>query len=371
MPRLAFASTKDSDMRYAIRMEIPDPFFLLETGDRMFVFLDHREYGVFQEQNQNPSIELVLLNPLMTAACAIPGNESIRCKLAFHLVRQYGVAGQPIDVPTGFPLDIADYLRANRITLHPIAPYAPARLQKTDAERDAIRDGLRRTHVAFRRIEEMLRASIVVGEGIRFRGVALTSESVKREVDAVLLAEGMQNREGIIVSCGAHAAIPHHSGHGLLRPEQTIICDIFPRSTVTGYFADMTRTYVKGAPSPDLVRMYDAVRTAQARAIAAVRPGVMGKDVHAVSCETFREAGYDVGDRGFIHGTGHGLGLDVHEEPYIAATSSTVLASGHVVTVEPGLYYPELGGVRLEDVVVVTETGCENLTEYPTEFVIP
>lgn len=372
MVRLSLASTKDSDMRYEVRVEIPDPFVLLDIGDRKIVFLDHREFGVFREHNENPAIELALVNPLMDAAREIPGDGPATGKLALHILRTYGVADHPIAVPTTFPLDVADFLRAQGVQLTPTRPFVPARLRKSREEIVAIRGSLRRTHEAFRAIEAVLREAAIINGAVRYRGTQLTSEMLKRVAEEALFACGMFNVEGIIVSCGPHAAIPHHQGHGPIAPHQPIVCDIFPRHRASGYFADMTRTYVKGRPSPELARMYDAVATAQERAIAAVSPGVIGRDVHQVAATTFRELGYDVvGDRGFIHGTGHGLGLDVHEEPYLNATSTTALEPGHVVTVEPGLYYPDRGGVRIEDVVVVTDRGCENLTEYPKEFVIP
>ncbi|MBI4434801.1 aminopeptidase P family protein [Candidatus Uhrbacteria bacterium] len=371
MPRLAYASTKSSDMRYLVRVEIPDPFFLLDTGDRTIIFLDHREFGVFQEQNENPAIELVLVNPLMEAAREISGDGPAAGKLALHILRTYGVLGDAIGVPTSFPLNVADFLRAQGARLTPTHPFVPQRLRKTNEEVAAIRESLRRTHEAFRIIETMLREAAIVGDAVEYRGALLTSEMLKRAAEEALFARDLFNVEGIIVSCGPHAAIPHHPGHGPIRAGETIVCDIFPRHRASGYFADMTRTYVKGSPSSEIVRMYDAVRTAQERAIAAVRPGAIGRGVHAVSCVTFRELGYDIGDRGFTHGTGHGLGLDVHEEPFLNATATTALEPGHVVTVEPGLYYPERGGIRIEDVVVVTDNGCENLTEYQKEFVIP
>jgi Xaa-Pro aminopeptidase len=358
-------------MRYAVRVEIPDPCFLLETGDRTMIFLDHREFGVFREHNQNPTIDLVLVNPLMEAAREIPGDGSQVGKLALHILRTHGIVDQPVIVPTSFPLDVADYLRSQGIALRPTRPFVPERSRKSPEEIAAIRGSLRRTHEAFRAIEAILRESTIINGAVRYRGTSLTSEMLKRAAEEALFACGMFNVEGIIVSCGPHAAIPHHQGHGPIAPNQTIVCDIFPRHRASGYFADMTRTYAKGRPSPELMRMYDSVRTAQERAIAAVAPGAIGRDVHAVAAKTFRELGYDAGDRGFTHGTGHGLGLDVHEEPYLNATSTTALEPGHVVTVEPGLYYPERGGVRIEDVVVVTGTGCENLTDYPKEFVIP
>lgn len=371
MPKLSLASTKSSDMRYLVRVEIPDPFFLLDVGDRTYIFLDHREFGVFREHNENPAIELVLVNPLMDAAREIPGDGPAAGKLALHILRTYGVAGDPIVVPTSFPLDVADFLRAQGVRLTPTRPFVSQRLRKSREEIAAIRESLQRTHGAFRVIETMLREAVIVGSTVEYRGVPLTSEMLKRAAEEVFFARDMFNVEGIIVSCGPHAAIPHHQGHGPITPHAPIVCDIFPRHRASGYFADMTRTYVKGAPSSELARMYEAVREAQETAIAAVRPGAVGREVHEQAAAVLRRLGYDVGDRGFTHGTGHGLGLDVHEEPFLNATSTAVLEPGHVVTVEPGLYYPERGGIRIEDVVVVTNHGCENLTNYPKTFVIP
>ncbi len=371
MPQLSYASTKDSDARYLVRVEIPDPFFLLDTGDRTYIFLDHREFGVFREHNENPAIELVLVNPLMEVAREIPGDGPAAGKLALHILRTYGVRGDAIGVPTRFPLDVADFLRAQGVRLTPTHPFVPQRLRKTNEEVAAIRESLRRTHEAFRTIEAMLREATIVGDAVEYRGASLTSETLKRAAEEALFACDMFNVEGIIVSCGPHAAIPHHQGRGPIIPHSPIVCDIFPRNRASGYFADMTRTYMKGQPSSELARMYSAVREAQETAIAAVATGVLGREVHEQAASVFRRLGYDVGDRGFTHGTGHGLGLDVHEEPFLNATAVTALEPGHVVTVEPGLYYSERGGIRIEDVVVVTDNGCENLTQYPKEFVIP
>jgi len=371
MPKVMYASSgHDSDMFYAVRVEIPDPFFYIDTGAKKYVFLDHREYGVFQEHNNNKDIELVLLNPLIEEAAKRTENTTTVNKLALLLFERYGLMKEKIEVPATFPLDIADFLRSRGVILVPTRALYPERLKKTKEEAGAIREALRRTHTAFRAIEEMLRSSTIHGNEIIREGTVLTSEYVKAHVEQVMLKEDLLNVEGLIISCGAHAAIPHHPGSGLLRPNQTIICDIFPRYRANFYFADMTRTYVKGAPSPEAKKMYEAVLRAQTEAIAMIRPGVRCAAPHEKCVEIFLKQGFHVGDKGFTHGTGHGLGLDVHELPYVAKGREGVFEEGHVVTVEPGLYYPEWGGVRIEDVVLVTKDGCENLTNYPKEFVI-
>ncbi len=394
MPKLLFAgNSKDSDMFYAVRVPIVDPFFYLDTGEQKYVFLDHREYGVFKEYQEKamgsfPSvgmteIELVLANPLMeesvrlrqdfgatSARSSSAQHASTTSLLAYLILEKYGLADQPIEVSNNLPLEMADFFRSKGVQLVVKNPFFPERLIKTAQESEAIRDALVRTQHAYTYIEEVLRTSTIEGDVIMYRGEALTSETLKKEVEQILLSYDMTNDEGIIISCGHHAAIPHHRGSGFIRPHQTIICDIFPRHRETGYFADMTRTYVKGTPSEDIAKMYAAVLEAQERAIEQVKPGVIMGDVHQGCIDIFLGKGYHAGDKGFTHGTGHGLGLDIHEFPYVRSKSASVFEPGHVVTIEPGLYYPEIGGVRIEDVVVVTQGGCRNLTEYHKNYVI-
>jgi len=364
MPKVHYASGHDSNMLYVVGMHITDAFFLIEKEDKKYVFLDHREYGTFKEQNTNPAIELVLVDAAQQKS--LSPNE-----LALHLFKKYDLLAGLVSVPKNFPLDMADFLRANGTQLEVLEPFRPERLKKTQAEIEMIRESLKRTHSAFAYIEEVLRETSIKDDTLIYKGIVLTSEYVKSEVDRVLLEKDMSNVEGLIVSCGEHAAIPHHGGRGPLRPHQTIVCDIFPRRRSNGYFADMTRTYVKGEPPQKIRDMYEAVLRSQEVGFEKIRPGAIGGDVHRVCAQALLDRGFDVGDKGFTHGTGHGLGLDIHELPYINATSKTALEPGHVVSVEPGLYYSEWGGVRIEDIVVVTETGCENLTDYHKNYIIP
>lgn len=371
MAKLMYANTKNSDMLYCVKVEIPDPFFYIQIQNKEYVFLDHREYGVFAEHNHNPNIELVLLNPLLEEAAMMPDNTSVVNKLAFLLLQKYNLLAEKIEVPTAFPLDMADFLRSKGIRLTPVSSLYPKRLCKTKEEAENIREALRRTCKAYEKIEEILRASSIENDTVLYQGQILTSEYLKASVEQVLLEQDMLNVEGIIISCGPHAAIPHHRGSGPIRPHQTIVCDIFPRHRESGYFADMTRTYVKGNPSDEIKKLYEAVLEAQTQGIQKVKPAVKMADVHQTCVDTFLNLGYHSGDKGFIHGTGHGLGLDIHELPYVKAGNETLFEVGHVVTVEPGLYYPEIGGVRIEDVVWVTEDGCENLTDYHKDYIIP
>jgi Xaa-Pro aminopeptidase len=172
-----------------------------------------------------------------------------------------------------------------------------------------------------------------------------------------------------IVAGGVQACDPHGRGHGQLFARQPIVIDIFPRSIRTGYFGDITRTVVRGRASEAVRRQYDAVHRGQEVAFGLLRDGAKAAEVHRAVERHFVQAGFRtkrVGGRhtGFFHGTGHGIGLELHEPPRISAASLATLKTGHVVTVEPGLYYPETGGVRLEDVALVANGAPVNLTQF-------
>lgn len=362
-------------MLYAVKVEIPDPFYFLDCGEgeKKYIFLDAREYGVFQEANHNRQIECVLTNALADElkTISVPAGSSRGTRLGAYLAQKFGLKNESVAVPSTFPLQLADELRACGMKLQPTEMLYPERLVKSDSEVGKIEDALQRTHSAFKRIEDILGASEIQSNVVMYEGKPLTSEFLKLEVERAFVEVGVMNTEGIIISCGPHAAIPHHRGSGIIRAHQSIICDIFPRHMATGYYADMTRTYVKGEPSAELRKMYEAVQLAQERGIAAARPGVAGKEVHQACVDTFAELGFvTTPDEGFIHGTGHGLGLDIHELPYAAVGQEMILQKGNVITVEPGLYYPKYGGVRIEDVIVITDTGARNLTNYSKDWII-
>lgn len=363
MPKLLYASGRDSTMFYQVRMPIPDPFFFLDCGDVKYIFLDSREYGAFEEFNQNAHIKPIPLEPLFDAVKAIPGSGPGAGKLALAILQTYGLTQEPIHVDAHFPVYMADYLRAHNCTLIPQTSLYPERIIKTKAEVNALKSSLAATTSAFARIEEILRESSIDSDTVVWQGATLTSEILKIEVEKVLLERDMMNVEGIIIASGSQAAIPHHRGSGAIVPHQTIVCDIFPQNRTTGFFADMTRTYVKGVPSPEAQKMFEAVLDVQTHAIAAVKPGVSFGKLHKDAVSRFVELGYTPGSEGFTHALGHGLGLDVHELPFTRDTEN--LQPGHVITIEPGLYYKNFGGVRIEDVVLVTETRCTVLSQHP------
>ena len=180
-----------------------------------------------------------------------------------------------------------------------------------------------------------------------------------------------------IIACGIQCAAPHNIGSGPVKAGEPVVADIFPRSDASGYWGDMTRTFLKGKAPKSLMRAYNAVKKASETAMSMIRAGVIAADVHTAASETMAELGFRTGRGrdgmpcGFIHGLGHGVGLEIHEGPRVSPLNRKPLRSGNVISVEPGLYYPEWGGIRLEDLVVVTKDGYRNFNSMEKEFEIP
>ncbi len=222
--------------------------------------------------------------------------------------------------------------------------------------------------------EDLIAATDIEGGRLVHAGDPLTSEAVKEEIEVTLLRHGCALDE-TIVACGADAADPHDRGSGPLSADEPIIVDIFPRDKSTKYHADMTRTFLRGDPSDEIREWYDLTERAKAAAFDALEPGATGTDVHDAVCAVYEDAGEPTlrsderTETGFIHSTGHGVGLDVHELPRLSPNGGE-LRPGHVVTIEPGLYDPAVGGVRIEDIAVVTEDGYENFTDYEQSLVV-
>lgn len=358
-------------MRYAVRILITDPFFWLDTGKKQCVFLDEREYEFFKQENKNTRLSPMRLDILIKEARKNKEHTSMENKLASALFTLYHLWAKPVQVPSHFPLPMADYLRSKEALLTVRVPFFAKRARKEKWELEEIKRSVKRTQGAFAYIESVLIESTIRENRIVYRGRILTSEWMKEQVEKLLFEKGLISNDGIIISSGNDSAIPHHSGKGPLLPHQPIVCDIFPSDRKRGYCADISRTYVKGKPSKRIIAMHHAVKAAQQKAIAAIRPGALAKDIHTLCASTLTGQGFDVGAKGFIHATGHGIGLDVHEEPAVSQGSKAVLKTGNVVTVEPGLYYPRIGGVRIEDIVLVTKNGGRVLTSIPRRFAIP
>src|SRR5437667_72726 len=209
------------------------------------------------------------------------------------------------------------------------------------------------------------------GKKLKWSGKTVTSEIQRAEIDsAILRAGGVPTNT--IVAGGDQACDPHERGFGPLRADSLIILDIFPRDGKTGYWGDMTRTVVRGRASEQQRKLWEAVKAGQALALKRIKAGVDGMSIHKAITELFDRRGFPTEVRngrrvGVFHGTGHGLGLEIHEYPRL---QKVTLKAGQCLTVEPGLYYPGIGGARIEDVVIVEKDGCRILSKFPKQLEI-
>jgi len=362
------ASEADANLFYATRFLAPDPLVFLWHGAEKILLLSDLELDRGRAQ---AAVDTVLAIRHYEERAKASGIENpTLADTVCELVRERGV--QSLLVPGTFPLEHADRLRERGITLFPKkAPFFEERLVKSPAEIQAIREAMQSTEAALDAAIAMIREAEVRGGLLWWRGEVLTADTVRRRIARCLLEDGLVARH-TIVACGEDGCDPHNEGRGPLRAATPIIIDIFPRDEASRYYADLTRTVVKGRASERVGHMYAAVAAGQECALGLIRDGAEGESIHREVMHTMEERGFHTGEvegrmQGFFHGTGHGLGLEVHELPRISKLKTT-LRAGNVVTVEPGLYYPGAGGVRIEDVVVVTDTGCENLTRFPKQL---
>lgn len=280
-----------------------------------------------------------------------------------------------VRVEPEFPVALARAIEAEDIVVLSDQPlFEDERRAKTETEAEAVRTSQQAAQSAIDRVREILRTAEVRDGMLYSDGEALTSARLIAAIESELLAKGC-GADGTIAAGGSGAADPHVSDSGHLPAGKGVIIDIFPFGKSSRYFGDITRTFVVGEPNETWQRMYDAVQEAHLKALSMVRAGVNGQEIHRAVCQTLYDAGFGASTKGFeregvptmIHGTGHGVGLEVHEAPRVSDVDIE-LRAGDVITIEPGLYSPEEGGVRLEDTVIVTADGYRNLTDYPMEW---
>jgi len=362
------ASESDSNLFYATRFMAPDPFIFLEIkGERILIMSDLE----MDRARSQATVDRVLSyseleRQVRGKGVAGPGSPDL-----VHAVLESEVITRLL-VPGNFPYAHAARLLELGYRLETKKePFFERRAVKTGEEVRHIEAAQRATEEAVAAAHDALRRTTIKKGLLWLDGEPLTSERIKKLINVKLMERDCVAQHTIVAG-GEQACDPHNEGSGPLPADRSIIFDVFPRSASSRYFADMSRTVVCGKPSPDLKRLYQAVKDAQEEAIAKIRDGADGAKIHRGICERFEAAGYKTGlvngrMQGYFHGTGHGVGLDIHEPPRISKTGSP-LQEGHVVTVEPGLYYPGLGAVRIEDMVLVTSDGCRNLTDFPKTF---
>jgi Xaa-Pro aminopeptidase len=359
-------SERDANVLYAVGAFVPDPFIYLRLRGRNYVVLSDLE--IDRLRKEAPHCHALSLSKYQNLLRQQGARKTGFAQVLQMILRERNV--RRVLVPENFPLGLAEELRKLRIRVSPKpGHFFPEREFKSPAEVKKISAALMMAEVGMAEAIQALRLT-KIGRGgqLLYHNVPLTSEKLRAIIDtAILQASGLA--ANTIVAGGKQGCDPHERGFGPLRANEPIILDIFPRSQKTGYFGDITRTVVRGRASEGVRRLYDTVFRGQQIGFKNVRAGVKTHDVHQAVQDFFVQQGYQTVKRngrmeGFFHGTGHGLGLEIHEAPRMGATSTGKLKAGQVVTVEPGLYYPELGGVRLEDVALVTNNGARNLTRF-------
>jgi Xaa-Pro aminopeptidase len=279
-----------------------------------------------------------------------------------------GLVGKKILVPPNFPVALANALGEYCTLSVDMGTVMEMRSKKSRYEILVMKHVQKVTQKAMGHAISLIKKASVKKGILYVDKKPLTAEYIKFSMHSLLLKHGCAAVD-TIVSCGEKTAIPHMTGTGPLTSGEPIVIDLFPVEEKSGYYADMTRTVVKGEPSTEILEMYTVLHDAKRFGISRVKAGVSGADIHQAVVDFFKDNGYESNSRGFVHNLGHGVGLQVHELPTVGPAGKA-LVSGNVITIEPGLYYPGIGGVRLEDIGVVTKTGFKNFTVFPEELIV-
>ena len=366
------ASSKDMNLYYLTHFLAGDPFIYIRSEGRSRLVMTDLEKGRAKDEAR---VDEILSFTEYRDRCVKAGiAEPLIADVLLEALKDLGI--DSTRVPDDFPVGIADRLREGGIAVQPhpaCMPFVPARVIKSEDEIGLMRRAMKANEEALAKGIDAIAASEIRKDMLYLEGKPLTSERIKEIIDGRLFSRRYL-ASSTIVAGGDQGCDPHNTGSGHLPAHKPIIIDVFPKSMDHRYCADMTRTVVRGEASPRVLEMYDAVLNAQKIAFERLRAGVDGAEIHAAIVDSFNRRGFETGPttdgkmEGFFHGTGHGLGLDVHELPRFSKEKS-ILEAGMVVTVEPGLYYFGDGGMRLEDVVVIREEGCENICSFEKRLI--
>ena len=365
---------RSPELRHEVPLLIPDGFLYAERNGRRHVAISALEVPRLRELG---GFEILSWDQLGWEELLEQGVD--REELYLHIAERacQSIGLKSAVVPGSFPLELGDHLRQAGIELRVDRDaFSERRRAKNETELEGMRRAQRAAEAAMDAARELLRNAEIRGESLILDGEPLTTERIKRAIGDVFTEHDAVADE-FIVSHGPQSAIGHELGSGPILAGEPIVIDLWPRDRETSCHADMTRTFCVGEPPEELVEYHRLVKQALDEAIEGLRAGVQGKELFQKTCELFESYGYrtqlskDLGEtleEGFYHGLGHGVGLEVHEPPGLSLGGTRELVAGDVVTVEPGLYRPGFGGCRLEDLVLVTEDGAENLTDYPYDL---
>lgn len=363
-------SLRSPEMRHEIAESVADPVIFIERNGKRILACSNFEVGIF-EAREDVVDEVISYEKLGYER--LVKDDSIAthlliAELTVSALEQLSV--DSVTVPSTFPVLLADHLRQNGLDIRvDHDAWVARRRRKAPWEVEGIERAQRAADTAMLTATRMLREAEPTGQGtLRFEGEILTAELIRESMEAELRTQAAESKE-ILIQPGDQWQSAHSLGSGPIRPNEGVIVDCFPRDTTTGCWADMTRTFVSGTPSEELRNLHGHVRKALDIALNALKPGV--KDAHHQVSEYFHSQGFPTQihnegpgalKEGFHHGLGHGVGLEVHESPNVGRRGEELVA-GDVVAIEPGLYFPGIGGVRLEDTVVITDDGAEHITD--------
>jgi Xaa-Pro aminopeptidase len=367
-------SFRSADLRHAVPLGVPDPFLYAEENGSRHVFASSmegarlRELGLFDVHlHEDLGIDDLIESGL--------DRRELTAQLALRAVGSLGM--KRATVPETFPVWLADRLRADGVELGVDQDlFDDRRRAKTEAQLAGMRRAQRAAEAAMDACRALLRRAEVRGDELLLDGEPLTVERVKADMNVVFAAHDTTADE-YIVAPGAQGAVGHDMGSGPIPPGSPLVVDIWPRDNASAVYTDMTRTFVVGEVADDVREWHRLVKEALDSSIAAIRPGADCRAIYDVACDIVEAAGEPTQrtkkageplDDAIFHGLGHGVGLEVHEEPGMGQLSRKRLVPGDVITVEPGLYRAGYGGVRLEDIVLVTENGADVLTNYPYDL---
>jgi Xaa-Pro aminopeptidase len=368
-------TTRSPELRHEVPLSIPDPFLYVERDGLRHVVVVSLELPLLEQLGGyvlHPFEEFGLDELRRSSGSQL----ELLSEIVVRAVTSFGV--EQALVPASFPIFTADRLRAAGVEVCPSPEEFVARRRvKSGFELAGIRRAQAAAEAGMGAARDLLRRSSAAAGGVlELDGAPLRSEQIKAAISATFTEHGC-SADLFVVSHGEQAAIGHHAGAGEIRAGEPVVVDLWPRDNASSCWADMTRTFVVGEVDAELAEWHALCREALGRALAAVRPGVSGKELYDTVCDLFEAAGYptqrtkadgETLERGFHHALGHGVGLEVHELPLLNLLGKEPLLAGDVLAIEPGLYRPGFGGLRLEDLVLVTGEGCENLTSFPYDL---
>lgn len=355
------------DMRYAAGFFSSDPVIFLKTGKKKYLVVSPLDFG--HVRRIAGKLKVLSLSDFPVAKKSkSPGCDRIAC-----LLKKMNAGA--VAVPAYFPVGLADKLgkKGIKISICDDAVF-PEREIKTQKEINFISQAQRAACRAMdAAIALIAGADVARNRSLKIGRKPLTSADIRKTIDNRARDFGCVCR-GTIVACGKQAFNPHETGWGTLRADEPIVIDIFPQHIASGYWGDLTRTVARGNPAPEIRKMYSAVLAAHHLAVTKVRAGVPAEKIHNTAVELFGEKGFKTGNNsgfyeGFIHGIGHGVGLEIHENPRVASGGKK-LQTGNVITIEPGLYYRDKAGIRIEDTILVTRDSGRILAPYHYKFIV-